>query len=97
MKPELAILTAHDRLATWEEIRRATSYTPDRVLELCYTQGTHCEIDSDSGGIIRFTFGTIMGGIAPIRNASKARFLDLFSLRKAGREPGLPKTSASSS
>jgi hypothetical protein len=46
---------------------------------------------------MKFTFGTIMGGIAPIRNASKARFLDLFSLRKAGREPRLPKTSASSS
>jgi hypothetical protein len=54
MKPEPAILNAHDRLATWDEIRRATSYTPDRVLELCYTRGTHCEIDSESGGIIRY-------------------------------------------
>jgi hypothetical protein len=54
MKPELAILTADDRLATWEEVRRATSDTPDRVLELCYTQGTHCEIDSELGGIIRY-------------------------------------------
>jgi hypothetical protein len=54
MKPESAILNARDRLATWEEIRRATSYTPDRVLELCYTQGTHCEIDSESGDIIRY-------------------------------------------
>ena len=49
MKPELTILTADDRLATWEEVRRATSDTPDRVLELCYTQGTHCEIDSELG------------------------------------------------
>jgi len=46
---------------------------------------------------MKFTFGTIMGGIAPIRNANRARFLDLFSLQKAGREPGLPQTSASSS
>jgi hypothetical protein len=55
MKPEPVNVTAHDRLATWEEIRRATSYTPDRVLELCYTQGTHCEIDSELGDIIRYS------------------------------------------
>ncbi len=54
MKPEPAILAAQDRLATWEEIRRATSSTPDRVLELCYTEGTHCEIDSELGVTIRY-------------------------------------------
>lgn len=54
MKPESVSLKAQDRLATWEEIRCATSSTPDRVLELCYTAGTHCEIDSESGGTIRY-------------------------------------------
>ena len=54
MKPEPINVIAQDRPATWEEIRRATSSTPDRVLELCYTSGTHCEIDSESGGIIRY-------------------------------------------
>jgi hypothetical protein len=54
MKPEAAILAAQDRLATWEEIRRATSSTPDRVLELCYSKGTHCEIDSELGVTIRY-------------------------------------------
>ena len=55
MKPEPVILTAQDRVATWEEIRRATSSSPDRVLELCCTKGTHCEIDSELGGTIRYT------------------------------------------
>jgi hypothetical protein len=54
MKPDTTIIATQDRLATWEEIRRATSFTPDRVLELCYTKGTHCEIDSESGGTIRY-------------------------------------------
>jgi len=54
MKPDSAIFTTQDLLATWEEIRRATSSTPDRVLELCYTKGTHCEIDSELGGTIRY-------------------------------------------
>jgi hypothetical protein len=54
MKPDPVILTTQDRLATWEEIRHATSFTPDRVLELCFTNGTHCEIDSESGGTIRY-------------------------------------------
>jgi hypothetical protein len=54
MKPEPIIATSQDRLATWEEIKRATSSTPDRVLELCYTKGTYCEVDSDLGGIIRY-------------------------------------------
>jgi hypothetical protein len=54
MKPDPTILTAQDRPATWEEVQRATSSTPDRVLELLYTKGSHCEIDSESGGTIRY-------------------------------------------
>lgn len=54
MKPNPEMLTAQDRPATWEEVQRATSCTPDRVLELCYTQGSHCDIDSESGGTIRY-------------------------------------------
>ena len=54
MKTEPMIATHQDRPATWEEIRRATSSTPDRVLELCYTQGNYCEVDSDLGGVIRY-------------------------------------------
>ena len=54
MKPDTAILMAQDRLATWDEVQRATSFTPDRVLELCYTKGSHCEIDSESGGTVRY-------------------------------------------
>jgi len=54
VKPNPEMLTAQDRPATWEEVQRATSRTPDRVLELCYTQGSHCDIDSESGGTIRY-------------------------------------------
>jgi hypothetical protein len=54
MKPDTTILMAQDRLATWDEVQRATSFTPDRVLELCYTKGSHCEIDSESGGTVRY-------------------------------------------
>ena len=54
MKTESMEATTQDRLATWEEIRGATSSTPDRLLELCYTNGTYCEVDSDLGGIIRY-------------------------------------------
>lgn len=54
MKPESIIATAQDRPATWEEVRRATSSTPDRVLEHCCTQGNYCEVDSDFSGIIRY-------------------------------------------
>jgi hypothetical protein len=54
MKPEPIIPTIQDRPATWEEVQRATSYTPDRVLEHYYTKGTYCEVDSDLGGIIRY-------------------------------------------
>ncbi len=54
MKPETIKATTHDRLATGEEIRRATSSTHDRVFELCHTQGNYCQMDSDLGGIIRY-------------------------------------------
>lgn len=54
MKPETMNTTAQDRLATCEEIRRATSSTQDRVLELFLSQGNYCEMDSDLGGIIRY-------------------------------------------
>ncbi len=54
MKTEQVISTTQDRIATWDEIQRATSFTPDRVLEHCYTQGSHCEVDSDLGGVIRY-------------------------------------------
>ena len=54
MKPETIKTTTQDRLATWEEVRRATSTTPDRLLELLHTQGNYCEMDSDLGGIIRY-------------------------------------------
>jgi hypothetical protein len=54
MKPETVNTTTQDRLATCEEIRRATSSTEDRVLELCRIQGNYCQMDSDLGGIIRY-------------------------------------------
>lgn len=54
MKAEPMIRSFQDRPATWEEIRRATSSTPDRMLELCYTQGNYCDVDSDLGGVIRY-------------------------------------------
>jgi len=54
MKPDPVIASTQDRPATWEEIRRATSSTPDRVLELCYTMGTFCEIDSEMGGAVQY-------------------------------------------
>jgi hypothetical protein len=54
MKPERTNAHTQDRLATWEEVRRAISGTPDLVLEHCYAKGTHSEVDSDLGGIIRY-------------------------------------------
>jgi len=54
MKPEAMMATTQDRIATWEEVRRATSSTPDRVLEGCYTQGSFCEVASDFNGVIRY-------------------------------------------
>ena len=54
MKTETMNTTTQDRLATCEEVRRATSSTQDRVLELCNIQGNYCQMDSDLGGIIRY-------------------------------------------
>jgi hypothetical protein len=54
MKTETMKTTTQDRLATMDEVRRATSSTEDRVLEFCHTQGNYCEMDSDLGGIIRY-------------------------------------------
>jgi hypothetical protein len=54
MKAEQIKATTQDRLATWDEIQRATSCTPDRMVELCCANGTYCEVDSDLGGIIRY-------------------------------------------
>ncbi len=56
MKPETSTATIidQDRLATWEEIRLATAETPGRIFESCYTMGTHCDIDFEQGGTIRY-------------------------------------------
>jgi hypothetical protein len=54
MKTEAMKATTHDRLATYEEVRCASSTTEDRVLEFCRTQGNYCEMDSDLGGVIRY-------------------------------------------
>ena len=58
MKPETIMtmtnLIEQDRLATFEEVRRAGSSTEARVSELCHIEGNYCEMDSDLGGIIRY-------------------------------------------
>ena len=54
MKTEKIIAATQDRLATWDEVQRATSLTPERVLELCYSTGSFCEVDSDAGGVVRY-------------------------------------------
>jgi hypothetical protein len=57
MKTETLNMTTQDRLATYEEVRHATSSTNstnDRMMELCHTQGNYCQMDSDLGGIIRY-------------------------------------------
>ena len=54
MKPEAMIASLQDRPATWEEVRRATSSTPMRLLELCCTQGKYCDMESDLGGVVRY-------------------------------------------
>ena len=58
MKPETIITTTNlikqDRLATFEEVRRAGSSTEARVSELCHIEGNYCETDSDLGGVIRY-------------------------------------------
>jgi hypothetical protein len=54
MKPELVSTTGQDRLATWDEIRRATSATPDCIQDMCHANGVYCEVDSELGGVIRY-------------------------------------------
>ena len=54
MKTETMNKTTHDRLATYEEVRCATSSTQARVFELCLSDGNYCATDSDLGGIIRY-------------------------------------------
>jgi hypothetical protein len=54
MKTETLINTKQDRLATGEEIRRATSMNEEHMLDLCRVQGNYCQMDSDLGGIIRY-------------------------------------------
>ena len=55
MKPETMNATTQDRLATCDEIRRATTSTARTAyLELCHAQGNYCQMDSDLGGIIRY-------------------------------------------
>lgn len=54
MKPQTIKVTTHDRLATGEEVRRATSATEDCLLQLCHSEGNYCQMDSDLGGIIRY-------------------------------------------
>lgn len=54
MKLESVPTTAQDRLATWDEIRHATTGTPDHVLEHCYVDQAYCEIQSDLGGKVRY-------------------------------------------
>jgi hypothetical protein len=46
--------STQDRLATYEEIRCASTSSQERVLELCQAQGSYCQMDSDLGGIIRY-------------------------------------------
>ena len=54
MKPDTMKSTTQDRLATYDEVRCATSSAQDRVLELCQAHGDYCQMDSDLGGIIRY-------------------------------------------
>jgi hypothetical protein len=55
MKSEFIAPTSEDRLATLEEVRHATSTSPDGLLALCHNQGNYCEVNSDLGGFIRYS------------------------------------------
>ncbi len=55
MKPELIVQSSEDRLATVEEVRHAASTTADGLLDLCRFHGNYCEVNSDLGGIIRYS------------------------------------------
>ena len=54
MKPVTVNPSTQDRLATYDEIRRASTSFQERLLELCQTQGNYCQMDSDIGGIVRY-------------------------------------------
>jgi hypothetical protein len=54
MKHEALYRTTEDRLATLEEVRCATISSRDNLLDLCQVQGNYCQMDSDTGGIIRY-------------------------------------------
>jgi hypothetical protein len=54
MKTETLNPSTQDRLATYDEVRRAMSSSADRLLELSYAEGSFCEMDSDLGGTIRY-------------------------------------------
>jgi hypothetical protein len=54
MKHEALYRTREDRLATLEEVRCATISSRENLLDLCQVQGNYCQMDSDTGGIIRY-------------------------------------------
>ena len=54
MKTDTTKIMTQDRVATCEEVRRASSSSQDRVLDLCQSPGDYCQMDSDLGGIIRY-------------------------------------------
>jgi len=54
MKPQPLHATNEDRFSTHEEVRCATTSTRERLLELCHAEGNFCQMDSDTGGIIRY-------------------------------------------
>ncbi len=55
MKPVTTNPCTQDRLATGDEIRRASTSLQERLLEVFKTQGNYCQMDSDQGGIVRYT------------------------------------------
>jgi len=54
MKPLTINPCTQDRLATCDEIRRASISMQERLLEVCQMQGNYCQMDSDLGGIVRY-------------------------------------------
>jgi len=54
MKPQTLHVTNEDRFSTYEEVRCATMSSRERLLELCHAEGNFCQMDSDTGGIIRY-------------------------------------------
>jgi hypothetical protein len=54
MKHETIYRTMEDRFATSEEVRCATISSRENLLDFCQVQGNYCQMDSDTGGIIRY-------------------------------------------